>query len=47
VKTPSMRIEPGKSATLKVDLSTPGTYEIYCPVDGHKPGGMKGEIKVG
>jgi uncharacterized cupredoxin-like copper-binding protein len=40
-------IQPGKSATLKVDLSKDGTYEFYCPVDGHKQQGMKGEIKVG
>jgi uncharacterized cupredoxin-like copper-binding protein len=40
-------IEPGKSATLKVDITKPGTYEFYCPIDGHKQQGMKGEIKVG
>jgi uncharacterized cupredoxin-like copper-binding protein len=40
-------IEPGKSVTLKVDLSKPGNYEFYCPIDGHKQQGMKGEIKVG
>ena len=39
-------IDPGKSATLKVDLNKPGTYEFYCPIDGHKQQGMKGEIKV-
>lgn len=38
-------IAPGKSATLKADLK-PGTYEMYCPIDGHKDKGMKGEIKV-
>lgn len=38
-------IEPGKSASLKADLK-PGTYEWYCPIDGHKDKGMKGEIKV-
>jgi uncharacterized cupredoxin-like copper-binding protein len=40
-------IAPGKSATLKVDLSKNGSYEFYCPIDGHKQQGMKGEIKVG
>jgi len=40
-------IEPGKSATLKVDLNKDGSYEFYCPVDGHKQQGMTGEIKVG
>ena len=40
-------IDPGKSSTLKVTLPKNGTYEIYCPVDGHKDLGMKGEITVG
>jgi uncharacterized cupredoxin-like copper-binding protein len=40
-------IEPGKSATLKVDISKAGSYEFYCPVDGHKQQGMTGEVKVG
>jgi uncharacterized cupredoxin-like copper-binding protein len=39
-------IDPGKTAKLKVDLSKAGTYEWYCPIDGHKASGMKGEIKV-
>ena len=38
-------IEPGKSTTLKADLKA-GTYEWYCPIDGHKDKGMKGEIVV-
>jgi uncharacterized cupredoxin-like copper-binding protein len=40
-------IQPGKSATLTVKLSKAGSYEIYCPIDGHKDKGMKGEITVG
>jgi uncharacterized cupredoxin-like copper-binding protein len=40
-------IAPGKSATLQADLSKPGTYEMYCPIDGHRGKGMNGEIKVG
>ena len=39
-------IDPGGSAELTVDLSEPGTYEFYCPVDGHKDKGMEGEITV-
>ena len=39
-------IQPGGKATLKVDLSKPGKYEWYCPIDGHKQQGMKGEIVV-
>lgn len=37
---------PGESDTLKVTLRS-GTYEVYCPVDGHKDMGMKTEISVG
>lgn len=37
---------PGKSGTLTVDLSKPGRYEFYCPVDGHRERDMEGEITV-
>jgi uncharacterized cupredoxin-like copper-binding protein len=40
-------IAPGKSATLQVDLSKAGTYQMYCPIDGHRGMGMNGAIKVG
>ena len=40
-------IQPGSSATLRVTLSKDGSYEMYCPVDGHKQQGMKGAITVG
>ena len=39
-------LAPGDSGTLEVDLSKPGTYEWYCPVDDHKGMGMRGEITV-
>jgi uncharacterized cupredoxin-like copper-binding protein len=39
-------LQPGQSGNLTVDLSKPGTYEYYCPVDGHKDKGMEGEITV-
>ncbi|MGI5401731.1 cupredoxin domain-containing protein [Streptomyces sp. CA-135486] len=42
----SKTLAPGASATLKVTLKS-GTYEIYCPVGGHKDLGMKTEITVG
>jgi uncharacterized cupredoxin-like copper-binding protein len=38
-------LQPGDSGTLKVKLEA-GTYEIYCPIDGHKDKGMEGAIKV-
>ncbi|MFD0368613.1 plastocyanin/azurin family copper-binding protein [Streptomyces sp. NPDC127114] len=42
----SATVGPGESTTLKVTLES-GTYEVYCPVDGHKDMGMKTEITVG
>jgi len=39
-------IEPGDSTSLTVTLEE-GTYEIYCPVDGHKGLGMVGTLTVG
>jgi uncharacterized cupredoxin-like copper-binding protein len=40
-------IKPGRSAELTVDLSKDGSYEIYCPIDGHRDSGMKGTLTVG
>ncbi len=42
-KTPT--IEPGKSATLKVDLK-PGTYDVYCSIPGHTQAGMDLKLTV-
>jgi uncharacterized cupredoxin-like copper-binding protein len=37
----------GGSGTSKVTVNLkPGKYEFYCPVDGHKAAGMKGELTV-
>lgn len=38
-------LEPGETGTLEVDLS-PGTYEVYCPVDDHDERGMRLELRV-
>lgn len=35
----------GGKSTVTASLK-PGTYEFYCPVDGHKEAGMKGELTV-
>jgi uncharacterized cupredoxin-like copper-binding protein len=40
-------IKPGESAELTVDLSKDGSYEIYCPIDGHRDSGMEGTLTVG
>jgi plastocyanin len=43
----SSDIEPGKSTTLKATLDKSGTYEMYCPIDGHRQEGMEGKVTVG
>ena len=40
-------IEPGKTATLQVSLTKAGSYEVYCPIDGHRDKGMKATLTVG
>jgi len=39
-------IQPGQSANLSVNLQN-GTYDVYCPVDGHKGLGMNLTMTVG
>ena len=37
----------GKGQTTKVTATVkPGKYEFYCPVDGHRAGGMEGTLTV-
>ncbi len=47
IKVQTPPIAPGKSAELKVKLTVPGTYHVYCPIDGHRAKGMKAEITLG
>jgi plastocyanin len=42
----SKTLSPGASQTLTVNLK-PGTYDMYCPIDGHKGKGMVGKLVVG
>ncbi len=39
-------LQPGQSSNLTVTLKA-GTYEIWCPVDGHKGLGMDLKVHVG
>jgi uncharacterized cupredoxin-like copper-binding protein len=41
----TVKLKPGKSATLKVTLKK-GTYKYICTVDAHAVAGMKGTFKV-
>jgi uncharacterized cupredoxin-like copper-binding protein len=47
VEEKTSTISPGSSAKLTVDLSKNGTYEVYCPIDGHRAMGMEAKLVVG
>jgi len=36
----------GETATLQFTAIEPGTYEIFCSIEGHKEAGMIGELIV-
>ena len=40
-------IAPDGTAKLTVDLGTAGSYQWFCPLDGHRARGMRGTIVVG
>jgi uncharacterized cupredoxin-like copper-binding protein len=40
-------ISPCSSATLTVDLSAKGSYQAFCPIDGHRAKGMQASIQLG
>jgi uncharacterized cupredoxin-like copper-binding protein len=43
--SPQSSVGQGQTATVTATLKA-GTYEFYCPVDGHKQAGMKGTLVV-
>lgn len=43
--TPDIAYAAGTSQAFDVELA-PGTYEVFCPVPGHKAAGMSGTITV-
>jgi uncharacterized cupredoxin-like copper-binding protein len=47
VEQKTAEIQPRSTATLQVTFSKDGSYEMYCPIDGHKQQGMKGTVVVG
>jgi plastocyanin len=38
-------VQKGGTSTVTVDLKA-GTYDFYCPVDGHRAAGMEGKLTV-
>ena len=47
MKAETHDISPGGSATVRVNLTSAGPYEVYCPIDGHEAKGMKASLVVG
>jgi uncharacterized cupredoxin-like copper-binding protein len=39
-------LQPGKSQTIKANLSKPGRYTWYCPIGDHRERGMDGFVLV-
>ena len=39
-------VNPGQNGVLRVTFQKAGTYEMYCPIDGHEELGMKGKVVV-
>ncbi|MEH0416194.1 copper-binding protein [Streptomyces sp. B21-083] len=39
-------LDPGQSAALTLTLKS-GTYQVFCPIDGHRDLGMNTKIAVG
>jgi len=47
VEEETENVDPGSSGQVTVTFSKTGTYEFYCPVDGHRGQGMEGQLTVG
>jgi uncharacterized cupredoxin-like copper-binding protein len=37
---------PGETSVVQLTVARPGTYEVFCSVEGHKEAGMIGELTV-
>ena len=47
VEEESGDVDAGSTKTFSVDLKSGGTYELYCPIDGHRQEGMEGKLTIG
>jgi uncharacterized cupredoxin-like copper-binding protein len=45
VEKKSQVVNAGQTTAITVTLK-PGKYDMYCPVDGHRQMGMKGQVTV-
>jgi len=41
-----IRAEPGERVRLPLSVETPGTFQMYCSIPGHRAAGMQGTIVV-
>jgi plastocyanin len=39
-------VNPGQNGVLRVTFEKAGTYQMYCPIDGHEELGLKGKVVV-
>jgi uncharacterized cupredoxin-like copper-binding protein len=39
-------LSSGQNGVLTVSFQKAGTYDMYCPVDGHEQQGMKGKVVI-
>ena len=46
IEEESPEVAPGDTVNMKVTLTQPGTYELYCPVGDHEDRGMRGTLIV-
>ena len=47
IDTDGSIVSPGGTSTVRVTISKPGSYELYCPVGNHKEMGMEGHLTLG
>jgi plastocyanin len=40
-------VSPGSTGSVTITFSKTGSYEFYCPIDGHRQKGMEGTLTVG